>query len=102
MKRCRFRERGEKLRALASVGLAPVIGLTHPRAVLRTTAQVARVRKTLPFLRQSSGNPRESRLITDVCALMEPTPDFGVSCASMVAQRIMVESRSHGVLGGDD
>ncbi|KHG28229.1 hypothetical protein F383_11096 [Gossypium arboreum] len=30
-------------------------------------------------------NPRESHSITDVCALMEPTPDSGVSCSSIVA-----------------
>ncbi|PPS18066.1 hypothetical protein GOBAR_AA02510 [Gossypium barbadense] len=29
-------------------------------------------------------NPRESCSITDVCTLMEPTPDSGVSCALMV------------------
>ncbi|KHG20248.1 putative C19orf21 [Gossypium arboreum] len=57
---------------------------------------------TRRHVRRSEGNLRESRLITEVCTLMELTPDSGVSCALMVVRRLMTESRSHGVLGGDD
>ena len=38
-----------------------------------------------PFSGQITGNPRESRSTTDVCTLMEPTPDSSVSYVLMVA-----------------
>ncbi|KHF98243.1 Methylenetetrahydrofolate--tRNA- (uracil-5-)-methyltransferase TrmFO [Gossypium arboreum] len=69
---------------------------------LRVSTHGGRRVKNPPSFKRNIGNPRESRLITDACTLMEPTPDSGVSCALMVARRFMTESRSHGVLGGDD
>ncbi|KAK8365875.1 hypothetical protein V6Z11_A02G082600 [Gossypium hirsutum] len=66
--------------------------------------------KTLALFDADFSKPRGSRSITDVCALIEPTPDrsarrsddSGVIYASMVAGCTMAESRNHGALGGDD
>ncbi|KHG06338.1 Methionyl-tRNA formyltransferase [Gossypium arboreum] len=69
---------------------------------LRAATHGGRRVKNPPSFKRNTGNPRESRLIIDVCTLMEPTSDSGVSYALMVARRLMAESRSHGVLSGND
>ncbi|KHF97280.1 hypothetical protein F383_36894 [Gossypium arboreum] len=76
----------------------------HPSVPTRLRAATygSRRVKNPPFFKHNTGNLRESRLITEVCTLMELTPDSGVSCALMVVRRLMTESRSHGVLGVDD
>ncbi|KHG19664.1 Regulator of G-protein signaling 6 [Gossypium arboreum] len=53
---------------------------------LRATTYGGRRVKNPPFFKRNTSNLRESRLITEVCMLMELTLDSGVSCALMVVR----------------